>query len=162
MVDFTHQGTGRGNRVPVSFSTIDGTGPYGFRGHCDEHGIHTELNVDRNDLVIEAQGMKWRPKKEYSASYCEACFNERRGTSVPSDADTADVARTVVDDCWRHIREAFEPAHLQTAGDLEYCPFCGDELVETGHADDRQREIVCETHGRIGLTIKHMEEPVHA
>lgn len=160
MVDFTRQANGRGKRVPITFSTRRSAGPYAFRDHCDQHGTHAELDLDTAALLIEAQGMEWRPRDRYNASHCEACFNELRGTALPSDAELKTVVRRVVDDHWRDVRDAFEPAYLEAVGDIEYCPFCGVELVSASGDDDREKEIVCETHGRIGVTIRQLEEAV--
>jgi len=159
MPTYTHQASGRSRRVPLSASTADAAGPYGWRDDCPVHGIHTDLDLDPEDLQVETVGMEWRLRDGYSVSMCGDCASEYRGTKVPTVADDAAVAREMVQQNWRHIRGAFEPAYLEAAGDLEYCPFCGKELVNAGHAGEhREREILCEQHGRITLTVRQLEE----
>ena len=157
MVIYTHEASGRGKRVPLTFSTKGGNAPpLPFKGQCPVHGIHSALEFEREDLAIEAQGTTWTPQAEYSASYCEACFSDEQAKkfALGPDATPARVARHVTRDQWRHLKGAFEAAHHEDAGEIAYCPFCGDELADKGVEDDRMRQVVCATHGQIDMTVR--------
>jgi hypothetical protein len=124
-----------GGVTPLTLSTVDQSGPNPFRGDCPDHGVHTALEVEEQ-IVIEREDDTWRLPETYNVSYCEECVgefrNEARLLEVDSleaaleteEADVVDVAKSMIELNWRHLRGAFRP---DDTSNLETIPVGGEE-----------------------------------
>lgn len=160
----THEADPLGpDRTPVALSDQDGHGPHPFKGRCEQHGIHTAVDAASEELLVEANATEWTPRSQYTVSYCEGCAQDPDERSLddplPAEESDAETARRLLDNHWSDVRAAFEPAFLEAAGEIEYCPFCGEELVRSSRPHgDTEASIACETHGRITLAVRQLEE----
>jgi len=117
-----------GDQTPVTLSTKSGHGPNPFRGDCDEHGVHTALEVEEQ-IVIEEEDDIWRLPEKYNVSYCEKCVGEFQNETRLLEADSleeavaedgSDVRSLVIamiELNWRYLRDAFkpdDPSNLET------------------------------------------------
>ena len=142
MPNYTHEASRvskhshAGGVTPLTLSTVEQSGPHPFRGDCDEHGIHTALEHEKQ-IAIEREDDTWRLPEKYNVSYCEECLADRRGEAKLLEADSLEEAvaegdgpdvRSLVIDVielnWRHLREAFQP---DDPSNLETIPVGGEE-----------------------------------
>jgi hypothetical protein len=125
-----------GDQTPVTLSTKSGHGPNPFRGDCDEHGVHTALELDEQIVIESKEDDIWRLPEKYNVSYCEECVGEFQNETRLLEADSLEEAVAedgsdvrslviaVIERNWRYLRNAFKPSD---PSNLESIPVGGEE-----------------------------------
>jgi hypothetical protein len=127
-----------------------------YRQSCSQHGSHETLSLD--GFTVEYNGVEYAPRDDAALSYCPDCLGEFRSREIEfSDARDVDVIEELITSgrVWsREFRDGFEAAYLDTAGDLEYCPFCGESFETSNQHNGR---ATCPNHGPLKLDVQQLE-----
>lgn len=127
-----------------------------YRQRCSKHGNHEAL--DLRNFSIERNGVKYVPRGDAVMSYCPDCLGDYRSRNIEfSDAPDEEVIEAMITGGrkWGDFEDGFEIAYLEDAGDLEYCPFCGEEFSTTNQDKGR---VTCPEHGPLNLDVKQLRE----